>query len=135
MTRLYSSPIGLYDFQAEGVATCYLKPVILPVWDTGIGKSHLAMATAALLFEDEKIDLCLVVAERNKLERDEWPKDFDTYTSLYWRLYHGITPKKRAEMRVALPQVLLSTYETIRGDCAKTITVTKGRKPVTAKRA
>lgn len=128
--RLYGSPRGLYQFQAEGVAKCYYKPVALAVWDTGIGKSHLAMATTALLFEDDQIDLCLVIAERNKLERDEWPKDFATYTSMDWKLYHGVSPKKREQIRAALPQVLLSTYETIRADCAKTITTQKGKKAV-----
>ncbi len=76
------------------------------------------------MFEDGLIDLCLVVAERNKLERDEWPRDFATYTTLDWKLYHGVTPAKRAKIREAFPQVLLSTYETVRADCAKHVTVT-----------
>ena len=64
---LYRSPIGLYQFQAEGVAYCYERNSNLLVWDCGIGKTHAAMATAALLFEDKLIDLCLVVCEKNKL--------------------------------------------------------------------
>lgn len=89
--------------------------------------SHMAMALAALLFEDGLIDLCLLVAEKNKLEKDEWPKDLTTYTKLDWKKYHGTN---RAKLRDDLPQVLLSTYETIRLDVARIEKVQRGRRTV-----
>lgn len=124
--RLYESPWGLFDFQAQGVAKAYYQPNTISVWDTGLGKTHLAMALAALLFEDDLIDHVVIVAERNKVKEDEWPKDIDTFTSLEWCLYRG-TPAQRAKMRQELPQVIISTYETLRNDIAKQVKV-GGRK-------
>lgn len=119
---LYHSPWGLLGFQADHVARTVFSPASMAVWDTGLGKTHLAMATAAIMFEDGLIDLCLLVAEKNKLQPDEWPKDMATYTDLTYALYHGDV-RKRAKIRDAMPQVLLSTYETIRNDAAHTVTV------------
>lgn len=126
--RLYESPRGLYNFQAQGVARCYLRPSNLAVWDTGIGKSHLAMGTAALLFEDDLIDLLIIVAERNKLDKDEWPKDLTTYTRIDWKKYHGAN---REKWRSGFPPALLSTYETIGLDAAHQVKVKRGRRTVT----
>lgn len=122
--RLYFSDRGLYDFQALGVAWCYERLDNLAVWDTGIGKTHLAMATAAMLFEDEALDHVLVICEKNKVE--EWLEDFGKFTSLDATLYYG-TPKKREKVRAAMPQVLISTYETARNDAGKLVKV-EGRK-------
>lgn len=121
---LYHSPRGLYDFQAEGVATCYLRPDNLAVWDTGLGKTHLAMATAALLFEDDLIDLCLIICERNKLK--EWQEDFERFTQLEAVTYHG-APAKRERLRGSFPDVVISTYETSRNDAISLVEV-EGRK-------
>lgn len=121
---LYQSPRGLYDFQAEGVARSYLRPDNLAVWDTGIGKSHLAMALSALLFEDDEIDRVLLICEQNKL--DEWVADFGKFTKLEAGLYYG-NVKKRAKMREALPQIIVSTYETAKNDVVKYVEV-EGRK-------
>lgn len=123
-TRLYHSPLGLYDFQANAVAYCYERMGNLCVYDCGLGKTHIAMATAALLFEDALIDHALLVCEKNKIE--EWQADFTTFTSLETTAYYG-TPAKRAKIRGGFPRVLLSTYETARNDAAKPISV-PGRK-------
>ena len=114
--RLYHSPRGLYSFQVEAVVYCYERLNNLCVYDTGIGKSHIGMATTAMLFEDDLIDLALVVCEKNK--REEWLADYQRFTSLSPALYWG-DPKKRAKIRDDLPQVLISTYETVRNDAAK----------------
>jgi SNF2 family DNA or RNA helicase len=121
---LYHSPRGLYDFQVRGVAYCYERLDNLAAWDTGIGKTHLAMATAAMLFEDERLDHALVICEKNKV--DEWLADFRRFTDLDAALYYG-TPKKREKIRKSLPQVLISTYETARNDAGHLVKV-EGRK-------
>lgn len=84
-------------------------------WDTGCGKSHGAMATAAMLFADEQIDICVLIAERNKVR--EWFEDFETFTKLSVARYEG-TPTKRRKLLTPerRPQVLIATYETARQD-------------------
>lgn len=124
--RLYHSPQGLYTFQIEGVVLAFSRQDNLCVWDTGTGKTHLAMATAAMLFEDGLVDHVLIVAEKNKIESDEWPGDFAKFTDLDAAVYHGAIAK-RIKMREALPQVIISTYETIKNDCARKVEV-EGRK-------
>lgn len=109
--KLYHSPQGLYPFQAEGVAWGVLRHANLCVWDTGLGKSHLAMASAAICFEDDLIDLCVVVCEQNKL--GEWPEDFERFTGLTVGKYHGPRRKKLLDDP---PQVMVTTYETMRND-------------------
>lgn len=114
---LYHSPLGLFDFQALGVGKCYVHPNNLAVWSTGIGKTHLAMATGALLFEDDLIDLVLVTAEVNKLL--DWVQDFRRFTDLTVLPYKG-TPSRRHRLRTdKRPQVLVGTYETVRNDAAR----------------
>jgi SNF2 family DNA or RNA helicase len=110
---LYHSPRGVYTFQAEGTAHIYYQRDCFVKWDCGIGKGHMAMQLAALLFEDGLIDLVIVGCEQNKLK--EWKDDFDFYTKLDARLYYG-SKQQRAKQRAELPQVLISTYETIRND-------------------
>ena len=118
---LYHSDWVLPDFQATAAAYGYERRVNLFVYDTGIGKSHIAMVTAAMLLEDHKVDLVVIVGEKNKMDRSEWPKDLDTFTDFKWVKYHQVPPKKRAEIRKSLPQVLLSTYETIKLDAVEKI--------------
>lgn len=118
--RLYRSPLGLFSFQAEGAARTYWQwtqtdePTILALWDTGTGKSHLSMATSALLYEDDLVDIVVVVAEANKVL--DWVEDdFPTYTRLSVQRYAG-APKKRERILSDLPQVLVMSYETGRND-------------------
>jgi SNF2 family DNA or RNA helicase len=119
---LYHSNLGLFDFQVDGVAECYLREVNLAIWDTGLGKSHLAMATACLLFEDDLIDLVLLVCEQNKVQ--EWVDDFGKFTDLKATKYMG-SLTKRAKLRGQIDQwqVLVSTYETTKNDVATKIKV------------
>jgi SNF2 family DNA or RNA helicase len=88
----------------------------LLVWDTGTGKSHAAMRLASVLFEDDKIDLMLLVAEKGKV--GEWKEDFDEFTALEARVHHGSGRMKRLE-RLGLPQVLVTTYETAKADLVR----------------
>lgn len=112
---LYSSPRGLYQFQADDVARCLLRPSALAVWDCGTGKSHLSMATSAMLYEDREIDLVIVVCEKSKI--DEWYEDFCRFTRLDVRRYRG-APAERRKLLLSLGErpVLIGTYETIRND-------------------
>lgn len=111
----YHSTWPTLDFQAEGVARLYMLYRRMVVWDTGLGKSHLAMMAAALLYEDEKISSVLVVAEQTKL--DEWVDDFKKHTDLTVGLYHG-SRRSRLLDPIGGPVVLVSTYETIRNDAS-----------------
>ena len=104
----------VYGFQARGVALGYLRRENLVIWSTGLGKTHFAMAQAALLAEDGLIDHVLVVCESNKIK--EWVGDFRVYTN-FQRVerYMGAA---RQQLLADLPQVLVTTYETSRNDGA-----------------
>jgi SNF2 family DNA or RNA helicase len=115
--ELYYSPLGLYDFQVDGIAQCLVRTNgrdgVAAIWDTGIGKSHLAMGTAAYLFADNLIDLVVVIAERNKLE--EWREDFERYTALSSHKYHGPGREKRLQ-KAGSVHVFITSYETGRNE-------------------
>lgn len=117
---LYYSPKGLFEFQIEGIAEVFVRTEgedgILAVWDTGIGKSHLGMATAAYLFQGGLIDFVMVIAERNKIR--EWHEDFSRFTMLTTAPYHGTGREKRLTKAFATGpvQVLVTTYETGRNE-------------------
>lgn len=105
----------LTEFQAEDVITAYQRDGHAFVWDCGVGKSVGAMALAVLCFQDAMIDHVLVVCERNKVR--EWVTDFETDTDLTVLKHHGGGRQKRLERR-GVPQVLVTTYETSKADCA-----------------
>lgn len=113
------SEFGLFDFQADGVAEAYLRTEpgelsgILCVYDTGLGKTFVGMGLSVMLFEDDKIDLVLVVAERNKIT--DWRDDFTTYTTLNAHRYHGPGRQKRLAKDQGL-HVFITTYETARNE-------------------
>jgi SNF2 family DNA or RNA helicase len=106
---LYHSPRGLYGFQSKFVAYGALRRSNLVVADTGLGKTHIALATLALLFEDDKIDRAIVVVEGNKV--DEWLDDIATFTSMRAVKLHGTK-------RVIPPgtQIVVTTYTTFKLD-------------------
>lgn len=117
---LYHSPIGLYPFQVEGIVYAVEREDNLAVWDTGIGKSHLAMATAAILFEDDLIDHMILVCEKNKLDPFEWPADLEKFTDLDFVIYAGAV-KKRKKLLGEDHQVYIGTYETFRNDITRSV--------------
>jgi SNF2 family DNA or RNA helicase len=112
---LYHSERGLYPFQVDDVVKGYDMPSGIVAWDTGTGKSHWTMATACLWFEDGKIDMILLIAERNKIADDEWVGDWRKFTGLTVERYHGSGRQKRLE-KTGVPQVLVTTYETAKSD-------------------
>ena len=124
VTPLYHSPRGLYGFQEDGIALTYLRLEsqggILCTWETGMGKSHLAMALASFLIEDGIIDHVLLVAEKQKITKDEWPSDLAKFTSMTYAVHHGTGREKRLEKN-GLPQILLTTYETGKADLVRFI--------------
>lgn len=129
---LYSSPRGLYGFQEEDIARAYLAQEKgggnLCVWDTGMGKSHLAMALAGFMFEDGLIDHVILVADLQKIADDEWPSDWGKYTRLTYARHHGSGRMDRLAKR-GLPQVLITTYETGKADLARFVRASgKGRR-------
>jgi len=113
------SEYGLFEFQADGVAEAYIRTEpgeqsgILCVYDTGLGKTFVGMGLSVMLFEDNKIDLVLVVAEKNKIT--DWRDDFTTYTTLNAHRYHGTGRQKRLAKESNL-HVLVTTYETARNE-------------------
>lgn len=124
---IYHSPMGLFDFQALGIADGYLRlethgswDGILVVWDTGTGKTHFAMSLAGLLYEDDEIDVVLLVAEKGKV--GEWEEDFAKFTSLTPYLHHGAGRDKRFR-KAGIPEVLITTYETAKADVARLVKV------------
>lgn len=119
---LYHSPVGLYGFQEESIARLYLDTLDggsrLVVWDTGTGKSHFAMRMATLHAEDARDermphDLSVIVCEKGKV--GEWVDDFEAFTDLVVRKHHGPNRHQHLEQR-GLPQVLVTTYETLKAD-------------------
>lgn len=112
---LFHSPVGLYPFQANFVAHGVLRNNNLVVADTGLGKTVIALATAAVLFEDDLIDCALFVVEANKV--DEWfEDDLPKFTDLSSVLYLG-SPAKRKKIREAgFPQAVVTSYQTARQD-------------------
>lgn len=115
---LFYSPWGLLEFQADGLAEAYLRTEpdtpggVIAVWDTGLGKTLLGIAMAAYLFADGKIDLVMVVAEKNKIT--DWRDDFERFSTFEAHRYYGPGRQKRLEK--ASPQVVITTYETGRTD-------------------
>ena len=106
---LYHSPRGLYPFQANFAAYGALRPANLVVADTGLGKTHIALATIALLFEDDKLDRAIIVVEGNKV--DEWLDDISTFTSMRAVKLHGT---KRVVPEGT--QIVVTTYTTFKLD-------------------
>ncbi|MET7363291.1 SNF2-related protein [Streptomyces sp. NPDC005562] len=123
---LFSSPHGLFPCQQEGAAFAYLKRSGLLVADTGIGKSVIAMALAALLAEDGSEDLVLLVCKQNKIT--EWAEDLTSFTPFDHRTHHGSTRMRR--LADGLPDVLISTFETLRADLT-TFAVRPGKRAQT----
>lgn len=93
--------------------------------------THIDLATVAILFEENDVDLHILVCEQNKVE--EWMEDFATYTRLRAVRYHGPATRRRKIVQsltsnepvkvgrtevIHMPQVLVSTYETLRNDMA-----------------
>lgn len=105
----------LVPFQADGVITSYMRDGHMLVWDCGAGKSVGAIALSALCDRMGKADHVLVVCEQNKIR--EWVEDFQADTDLSTRAHHGAGRQKRLE-RLGVPQVLVTTYETAKSDCA-----------------
>lgn len=112
---LFSSPHGLYACQQEGVAFGYTTSGLL-VADTGLGKSVMAMAIAALLQQDGIADLFVLVCKNNKLT--EWEEDFTNFTSMSHRIHHGPSRMRQLHNH-QIPNVLISTFETLRTDLTK----------------
>lgn len=116
---VYHSPLGLFGFQADGVAQTYWQcvegpdPVADVLWQTGTGKTHLVLATNALMAEDKVVDQVIIVAEANKVV--DWVNDYAKFTKIDAVLYAG-SPAKRAEILTDPPSVLVMTYETGRND-------------------
>lgn len=122
---LYHSRLGLFEFQAEGIAEAYLATEDgggkLVVWDTGTGKSHFLMRMAALLAEDaaqglRTHDLTMLICEKGKI--GEWAEDFAKYTRLTTRIHHGPSRMKKLAKH-GLPDVLITTYETAKADLVR----------------
>lgn len=106
----------LTPFQIEDVLTAYQRDGHVLAWECGVGKSVGALALAVLCLADDMVDRVLVVCERNKLR--EWVEDFELDTGLSVRKHHGPN-RLKALGKQGPPDVLVTTYETAKRDCAK----------------
>jgi hypothetical protein len=113
--ELLKFPFELKPFQLDTAALTALSRALILGVTTGGGKTACSLAAMALLFEDDKIDHCIIECEVSKLI--EWETDVARFTSLVPVRYEG-TPAKRAKLRRDLPAVLVGVYETLRGDLA-----------------
>lgn len=104
---LYSNPQGLYPFQAGLSAYCILRKGNLAVVDAGLGKTHIAQATAGYLLGEGEIDHAIFVVEGNKI--DEWVEDFEEFTEMTVNVFWG--PKRTLDLD---SMVTLTTYQTFR---------------------
>ena len=120
---LFTSPHGLFPCQQEGVAFGYSGSGLL-IADTGLGKSVMAMAIAALMREDKALDHVLLVCKMNKVS--EWQEDLSAFTQFTHRIHHGPSRLRHLQLH-GLPEVLISTYETLRTDLA-VFAVPKGKR-------
>ena len=116
--KLFHSPLGLFPFQAECVAQAYFQEGLVGVLDTGLGQTIVSMALAAQLIQDDRKDLVLHIAQRNKIDKSEFPADWAAFTSLDTFVYHGPNRKKQLAKR-GVPDVFLTTYETAREDLVR----------------
>lgn len=123
----------LFPFQADGVAKAFfsegvtLSDGIMFLWDAGVGKSIGGTALAGVMIESKEADLVLLVCEQNKIK--EWVRDLRENTTLDVRMHYGSTRWKKMESE-GLPQVLVTTYDTVRLDAvvkSKTRTLRPGR--------
>lgn len=115
--------IELYPFQEEAVAKALENKNLQVVYDTGTGKSFIAIELVHRLFDMNEIDHAMIVCERNKMV--EWVSDFEEHTPLSTRRHHG--PNRMKKVVKGLPSVLVSSYETIRQDVATFLTPRKIR--------
>jgi superfamily II DNA or RNA helicase len=76
------------------------------------GKTVCSIALACLLIEDQKIDRVIVACEKSKLT--DWVSDFQSFSELSVRKYHGSSRKTMLTKHD--PLVVVSTYETLRAD-------------------
>jgi superfamily II DNA or RNA helicase len=114
--KLFHSPLGLFPFQAECVAQAYFQEGLIGVLDTGLGKTIVSMALAAQLIQDGEVDLVMHIAQRNKIDKSEFPADWAAFTSLDTFVYHGPNRKRQLAKRLEMPDVFVTTYETGRED-------------------
>lgn len=109
---LYFSPLGIFPFQADGIIETIEHGNRLGIVDTGLGKTHIAMCLAAMLYEENEIDLVVHVGRAKKIgDRTEFPADWAKFTSLRTLVYHGAGRHQRL-IKNGIPDVLLTTYET-----------------------
>lgn len=104
---LYSNPRGLYPFQAGLSAYCILRKGNLAVVDAGLGKTHIAQATAGYLLGEGQIEHAIFVVEQNKI--DEWVEDFNKFTQMTVNVFWG--PKRTLDLN---SMVTLTSYQTFR---------------------
>jgi SNF2 family DNA or RNA helicase len=117
--KLFYSPLGVFPFQADGVAECYIRTEpdqaggVLPIWDWGIGKTVLSLLLATYLIEDGQIDQVMIICEENKVR--EWPADIAKFTGMSAVRYHGPGRQQRLA-KCGVPQAVVTTYETGRSE-------------------
>jgi superfamily II DNA or RNA helicase len=103
-------------WQYDYIARSFLMRRVAMAADMGLGKSVMALGVAGACFEQQVVDLVLIVCEKNKLS--EWTADVARFTRLSAALYDGPKAKREKILGAPLPHVLVATYETSRNDAA-----------------
>jgi len=109
------TPPRLIEFQLDGAALACVRRHMLAAWDTGTGKSGLALGAACMALQDGT-DIVIIVCEPNKIA--EWVADLGIFTTIRPEdiaVYHG---PRRSGLLASLPAVLITTYDIIRQDGA-----------------
>lgn len=125
MKATFHSPLGLFDFQAQAVARGCADTALCYAFDCGIGKTIVSIASACLLFDQDVIDMVVVIAEGNKIR--EWCEDFPKFSNLVPEKYHGATREKALTRDF---NVLVTTYETFRIGAAPVVKGKGGKKSI-----
>lgn len=112
----YVAPFDLKPFQVDLVVQGLAQEALCIGADCGTGKTAIALCVACLLLDDGVIDHVLLECEKGKL--DEWQNDLRTFTRTSVGVLSGGPPQRKAVI-AALPQIILGTYESVRGEVAQ----------------
>jgi Helicase conserved C-terminal domain len=118
----YVAPFDLKPFQVDLVVQGLAQDSLCIGADCGAGKTAIALCVACMLLDDGQVDHVLLECEKGKL--DEWETDLRTFTRASVGVLSG-GPQRRAEIIANPPQILVGTYETVRGEIARPQKLTK----------
>lgn len=103
---------SLYPFQHVGMNLCLYNHRVLVQWDTGAGKTVLGTLVAQRLFDDDEIDMVIVLCKKAKLV--DWQEFMTRYTDKRVVRIDGARKKRHEAYRAADFDILVTNYEKTR---------------------